>query len=209
MQVRCYAVECICSINNSLYTRQDEVIISEWPYSNSISLPGWTPPDHWEWMHLERPTYTLFVSEDSLFVPFQWSLIYCNGISISVIGKGKIENDSIFFDFVEGLYPRDFSKVRLDTYTCKGKKSASGIVSPPESVQNKVYYDSNRQVIVFDEILQNQSFTFELVDMQGRVILRKTNADNPINIANLSNGVYLYRVMQNSQLICSGKIVKK
>ena len=62
---------------------------------------------------------------------------------------------------------------------------------------------------MLDETLLHQSLTFELVDTQGKVILRKTQlSDTSINIANLLNGMYLYRLLQDNQVICSGKIVK-
>jgi len=73
---------------------------------------------------------------------------------------------------------------------------------------NKVYYDAVTQVIVMDETLQNQSLTLELYDMQGKVLLRKTDAGNTVSVANLPNGVYLYRLLENNRVICSGKILK-
>jgi hypothetical protein len=98
--------------------------------------------------------------------------------------------------------------IELEIETIK-KKLASNIESLSFR-NNKVYYDEIRQVIVVDETLQNQFLTFELVNMQGKVILRKTGISNNnfISIANLSGGVYLYRLIQNSQVICIGKILK-
>jgi|GEM_PF-1256909 len=89
------------------------------------------------------------------------------------------------------------------------KKLTSNIESVSFS-NNKVYYDVTKQVIVIDETLQNQSLTFELVDMQGQAVLRKTSIDNStfISVANLPSGVYLYRLVQDSQIIGLGKILK-
>jgi hypothetical protein len=83
-------------------------------------------------------------------------------------------------------------------------------IQPLSSDKNKIYFDAaKRLIVVLDETLQNQSLTFELVDIQGKVILRKTDIDsNFIDITNLSNGVYLYRLLQNNKVISSGKIIK-
>ena len=72
----------------------------------------------------------------------------------------------------------------------------------------KVYYDATNQSIVIDKTLQNQSVTLELYDMQGRAVLRKTDADATVSIANLPNGMYLYRLLQNNRITCSGKLLK-
>jgi len=89
------------------------------------------------------------------------------------------------------------------------KKLTSNIESVFFS-NNKVYYDATKQIIVINETLQNQSLTFELVNMQGQAVLRKTNIDNStfISVANLPSEVYLYRLLQNNQIIYSGKIIK-
>jgi hypothetical protein len=203
-----YLIEGTCSRNNSFYPIQDTIIISEW---GGISLPEDWRPNHWEWTSLDKFYLTLFVSEDSLFVSPQWLYLFRNNNSISITGKGKVENDSIFFDFVRGLYPDDFSRVVFTTCTCKGKKStSSGLVSPPEYVQNNAYYDAVKQAIVFNTTLQNQSFTFELMDIQGKVMLKKTGTDNysPVNVSHLSSGVYVYRLIKDGLVIGRGKIVK-
>jgi len=78
------------------------------------------------------------------------------------------------------------------------------------SEKNKVYFDATKQVIVIDKVIQNQSLTLELMDLQGKVILRKKDVDNtPINIENLPDGVYLYRLLQDGQVIYTGKILKR
>lgn len=73
--------------------------------------------------------------------------------------------------------------------------------------KSAVYYDAIKQIIVI-ETLRNKSFIFELVNMQGKVILRKTNACDTISIANLPIGVYVYRLLENKQVIFNGKILK-
>jgi len=86
------------------------------------------------------------------------------------------------------------------------KKALTGIVSLSKS-DNKVYYDAKNQVIVIDKTLQKQSITLELYDIQGKVILRKTDMDI-VSVAHLPTGVYLYRLLENDRAICLGKIVK-
>jgi hypothetical protein len=74
---------------------------------------------------------------------------------------------------------------------------------------NKIYYNAVNQSIIIDATLQNKSLTLELYDMPGKAILRKTDVGNTISIANLPNGIYLYRLLENNRAIYSGKIVKQ
>jgi hypothetical protein len=87
------------------------------------------------------------------------------------------------------------------------KKVSESIESPSKS-DNKLYYDAATQTIIIDEDLQNQSLTLELYDIQGKAILKEANVGNAINITHLSNGVYLYRLLENSQTSYLGKILK-
>jgi len=103
------------------------------------------------------------------------------------------------------IYSEEHFELEIETIRKKGTNIETVSFS-----NNKVCYDAEKQVIVIDETLQNQSFTLELVNMQGKVILKKTNIGNSssISIANLLGGVYLYRLTQNGKIICTGKILK-
>jgi hypothetical protein len=72
-----------------------------------------------------------------------------------------------------------------------------------------VYYDATRQIIIMDETLQNQSSTFELIDLLGNTILKKTSTGESISIANFPSGIYLCRILQNGRMIYISKILKK
>ena len=89
------------------------------------------------------------------------------------------------------------------------KKSTSNIETL-SSGNNKVYFDPTNQLIVIDATLQNQYLTLELIDTQGKVILRKTGLSNKsfVNVANLLNGVYLYRLISGGTVISTGKVLK-
>ena len=90
------------------------------------------------------------------------------------------------------------------------KKLTSSNIETLSSDNNKVYFDATNKIITIDETLQNQSFTFELINMQGKVVCRKTNTENSsIGAANLPKGIYLYRLLQNGQAIHSGKLMLK
>ena len=146
--------------------------------------------------------FKAFVSDDSLYIPLQWWET-SHGTQAAFQGKGKIENDSLFLQYGAG---GSFGLVECEV---KGKKiSSASILYPLPTNENKVYFDVLNKVIVLDESLQNQSLMFELIDMQGRIIARKTNVNGSfINVANLSNGVYLYRLLQNKRVVCFGKIL--
>jgi len=151
--------------------------------------------------------FNAFILNNNLFIPQTWFYLFDGDDAQAVLyGKGEIIADSLFLSFFYGG-PRDYGY----TCECKGKKTASsGIVSPSVSDKNKVYFDATKQAIVIDETLQNQSLTFELIDMQGKVVCRKTNAGNSsIGVANLPKGIYLYRLLHNNGAIYSGKIMLK
>ena len=73
----------------------------------------------------------------------------------------------------------------------------------------KIYFDVTNQSIVLKGILQYHSLTFELIDIQGKIVLKKMIEDsNSINAANIPNGIYFYRLLQNGHTIHSGKLLK-
>ena len=89
------------------------------------------------------------------------------------------------------------------------KKTSSSNIETLSFDNKKVYYDAIKQIIVIDKTLLTQSLTFELVNMQGKVMLRKTNiCNNSVSIGNLLNGVYLYHLTQNGKIIHIGKLLK-
>ena len=148
-----------------------------------------------------------FMMNDSLFFPpFYYPTV--SGSMQVFTGRGKIKNDSIYFKYVYGSF--GYESFTLINCECKGEKiDITGITLPFKSDNNKVYYDATNQVIVIDETLQNQSFTFELIDMQGKMVCSKANSDHTIDVAKLPAGIYLYRLLQNNGTIYSGKIVLK
>jgi hypothetical protein len=149
-----------------------------------------------------------FVEGDSLFIPMQWIGSQYPRYESLLRGKGKVDNDSIFLNIIIGNYhANDFSTNFFDTCNIKGIRK--GVYIPPiETIPTKVYYNTINQEIVIDEALQNQFLTLELYDIQGKMLLRKTNVGNSVSIAHLPQGVYVYRLMQENQVICRGKVLK-
>jgi len=147
--------------------------------------------------------FKAFISEDSLSVPIQWWDNF-DETQAALQGKGKIENNSLF------LYYKTWGTFGAFECECKGKKTSStSVLYPLPANENKVYFDIKNQLIVLDETLQHQSLTFELIDTQGKIVFIKKNVDSSsINVANISNGVYIYRLLQKGQTICFGKILK-
>ena len=309
-----YAIEGMCVRKDSPQypiQLQGKIILAEGRYNDLYFFMTTLPINS---LHI-------YVENDSLFIPIQWRSVYPSSTNALSMGKGKIENDSIFFYNVFGDYfygypdPEDSLLITCDW---KGKKisffnsildsirvippvpsvndeilfatylkpfsgdctyelnidsivdyaiyisgkyngnarcitengrndtlsissyqalekgmysiiyslmDTNGLISAEvsstdfevheatgigisNSDKNKVYVDATRQVIVIDETLQNQSFTFELVDLPGNTILKKTNTDESVSIANLPSGIYLCRILQNGQIIYSDKILK-
>ena len=148
--------------------------------------------------------FKAFILEDSLSIPIQWWDNF-DETQASFQGKGNIENDSLFLYYKAG---GTFGTFECE---CKGKKTSSvSILYPLPTDDNKVYFDAANQLIVIDETLKDQGATFELTDVQGKIVFRKTNVgDGFISIADLPSGVYLYRLLQGNQTTFSGKIIKQ
>jgi len=120
-------------------------------------------------------------------------------------GEGNIKGDSIFMQY--DITISTYYVLRCD---CKGKKNPLGGSIPSlSSGKNRIYVDATRQVIVIDETLQNQSLIVELINLQGNIIWKKTNAGESISIANLPSGIYLCRILQDGKIIYSDKILKR
>jgi len=156
-----------------------------------------------QYLGFAQSDFKAFILNDSLFIPNQWGNIVWE-YPESFRGGGEIKNDTLFMRFRNG---GEFGVLECE---CKGRKIGStNILSPSGLNKNKVYLDATNQVIVIDETLQNQSLTFELIDLQGNTIWKKTNVGESINIAYLPSGIYLCRILQNGQMIYSDKILKK
>ncbi len=208
-----YSVESICFPVNA-----SEVILS--PMYHDIVITEGVDSDLLISFFPMRYSYceynvNAFIINDSLYIPYQ-SWIYCDedqfgdSIECSFEGKGKISNDSISLLFFYGSANTIPPQSDLGSFVCncKNKNNTYAIDFQLKSKQSKVYYNTTNQHIIIEGNLQNQFSIFELVDMQGKVILRSSDAGNSINIAYLPRGMYVYRLLENSQVIYSGKIVK-
>ena len=190
-----YCLECACHVivpHNFDFSYEPWAIIKEGTESDLLTtLEGSGLPDD----------FKTFMFNNVFFIP-RHSWPDYKGSEALFRGEGKIKNDSLFLYYTTG------SSDGVIECDCKGEKLTSGIVFPVESDKNKVYYDGKNQAILIDGTLQNQSSVFELLNMQGEVILRKTGINTSIDVANQSSGIYLYRLLQNGQTICIGKILK-
>jgi len=139
---------------------------------------------------------------------------------VLTIGSQWLWNSSFTFDGVEyqwndeveitgtvTVWTEEYSEVIHELEIGSIKKVETSIETLSFD-NNKVYYNTVNQVIVIDETLQNQSLTLELYNVQGKVVLRTADAGNTVSVANLPNGVYLYRLLENNRAIYSGKISK-
>ncbi|MFZ4725840.1 MAG: choice-of-anchor D domain-containing protein [Paludibacter sp.] len=56
-----------------------------------------------------------------------------------------------------------------------------------------------------------ETYTFELMDMRGMVVLRKLvdASKNTINIESITNGLYMYKLINKEMIVKTGKVLKK
>ena len=207
-----YSIRATCSIYNGgpFYSETRNIVIEEGIESDLLI--------HYSSAYTNLKAFVL--NDSSFIIPYsQWtesdslwiesdSLWIDEGFEKFFSGNGTLMGDSICFSYSYGYWSLAPYSTLFFSALCNNCLEGSTNIVLPTANQNKVCYDAIKQVIVIDETLQNQFLTFELYDMQGKVILRKSNISNFISVTNLPNGIYLYHLLQDNQLICWGKIFK-
>jgi hypothetical protein len=112
-------------------------------------------------------------------------------------GNGVIRGDYICFSYRYAVWNSSSHSSYNFGASCNNCKKSTNVVLLPTK-PTRVYYNTINQTIIIDEALQNQSLTLVLYDIQGKMLLRKINVSNFINIAHLPQGVYVYRLLQEN-----------
>jgi len=167
-----------------------KLVMSRNPCPELPCLPGMVL-----WLETTTLDYVLTISSQWIWddtIIFD-DIVYQENDEVEIIGTVTIWNE------METYYELEIETI---------KKLTSNIESV-STINNNVYYDATSQMIMINGTLHNQSLTFELVNMQGEVMLKKAGISNndSISAANLLSGVYLYRVMQNERAINVGKLL--
>ena len=95
-------------------------------------------------------------------------------------------------------------------------------VSPRNLFQNNAENETELSVIVYPNPTENQlnisfsaslteSAEMQIFDITGRCVksLKLTNSFSTVNIDNLTNGIYFYRILYKENIISRDKIVKQ
>jgi len=74
-----------------------------------------------------------------------------------------------------------------------------------------VAYFITPELLRVETKLSDPNYTFELLDLNGKLIVRKNIdiKDNTINVGQLSNGLYFFRLSRNREVRLIGKIMKQ
>ena len=143
-----YNIEGICSKGSSSFLIKDEITLSNGK-GNCLIL---SMTKSTEGMGVDA-----YMVNDSLFINFDWLFYGYNNRYVAFSGRGKIENDSIFFNYIldkQGGYS-------VESCNCKGIRKSAHIPSI-ETNPVKIYYNAINQAIIIDAGLQNQSLILEL-----------------------------------------------
>ena len=155
-------------------------------------------------------TVRAFILNDNSFViPEQIiaTLLHYH-IQSAFSGNGIIRSDSICLSYISGHRVAIPPYSDMGIYSCDNcKAGSSNAISLSTTKQKQIYYNAEKQEIVIEESLQNQSLTLELYDILGKMLSSIVDA-NTVSIIHLPNGVYVYRLLENNKVISSGKIVK-
>jgi hypothetical protein len=126
--------------------------------------------------------------------------------SSNVIGD-EIENTAhIYFDFNEAVVTNTVVSEIVDLSTGIETTSSNGSV--------KVYPNpfSDQTTFVISSPGQNETYSFEMTDVLGKIVLRKNGImDKQFSISRngLQNGIYFYRIYGSETTINKGKIIIK
>jgi hypothetical protein len=110
----------------------------------------------------------------------------------------------------------------VDYYYFDEKQSR--IVKP--SIQNPLSNENRLHVAVYpnpameelyisieEEIAEDQQYVFELIDMQGKLVVQERLNNARLNIdlksKSLVSGIYVYRIMDDEKVLDSGRVVIK
>lgn len=74
----------------------------------------------------------------------------------------------------------------------------------------KVYFNAVNNIVTIEQN-ETKKCTFELLDVQGKVVLQEQLRElkQDVNVNELNAGLYFYRILIDGQLVKSGKIIKQ
>jgi hypothetical protein len=86
----------------------------------------------------------------------------------------------------------------------------NGIHQPSYPPEDIVFPNPATDRISISPKVLTETFTFELMDLRGIIVLRTTvdASQNDVNINNLTSGLYMYRLMNKGKMVGTGKVVK-
>jgi hypothetical protein len=112
--------------------------------------------------------------------------------------------------YVNNLYVVDYGNNRVRKVS--NVSSITGVEQwAVNSEQLSVYPNPATDVLNVECLLVNEKSTLEITDMLGNTIYHSTfsTQHNTINISNLSEGMYLLRVLQNGNAVYTTKVIKE
>lgn len=132
-------------------------------------------------------------SNNGLIGPGFYCYIVCPTLELLCVKEGDviIYHDEYYTDcYIVGIAENSFKIQQFLVY--------------PNPAKNDIY--------IVPQIIVSSDLRFELYNLENKIILRKEIINyNPlnINIINLKDGLYLYRIIENNELKQNGKIVIK
>jgi hypothetical protein len=110
------------------------------------------------------------------------------------------------FDYQRQNHERDIFIIKIDS-----NGLITGIPQPPLNNTNKILVYPNPGFDVLYVKTQLENAVFHLYDLMGREVWNKNliPAQNVLQIQNLNSGIYIYKIVKNSQMIECGKWIKE
>lgn len=67
------------------------------------------------------------------------------------------------------------------------------------------------ELLKVETALTDSNYTFELLDLNGKLLTQKdfNTVDNTVNVGQLSNGLFIFRLSRNREILFVGKIIKQ
>jgi hypothetical protein len=159
-----------------------------------------TGHNHFTRYYLEKPVY--LTAGTSFFIGFDQNTVYPINIGWD---KNNNTQYSIYYN-TSGSWSHPADKGSLMMHPVFGSASeVVGIETPLDIVNNKILVYPNpandKLYIHFENEMEFKTISFEIVDIYGRIISRKSVKNSEgIDLSSVSNGVYFIRISTTNQV---------
>ena len=136
----------------------------------------------------DQGTYTSIASKDSISWRVKWFARILPASVVVSVGSTSLTT------YIEGVLKRESPSTKLEV----SKNSEAKIY--PNPAENTIQVELGSAF--------GKDINLRLVDLQGRIVLTRliTQAENQVNVENLPQGIYIYTIQKDINILSKGKL---